>query len=176
MEADGRHMSRELNPDLFPDSQKMARPRDTALPMDSAGASDVALKAMARQFELVKRSVKEMESRLEATNIRLNEFINAVKGRYDRLTGGLQRLEELTKSGLRDLIDRHAQMASRLNDRKVGDAKIQELVDRHNQLVQNFEIRLAQVQKIVGEQEMQLMSSKSELREAQKELVRMKRL
>ncbi len=58
----------------------------------------------------------------------------------------------------------------------MSDAKIQELVDRHNQLVQSFEVRITQMQKVMAEQEMQLMTSRSELKEAQRELARMKRL
>ena len=176
-------MSRELNPDLFPEVKRVESPPDSEKGQGWArGEPSVALakeedlRILSGQVELIKRRLKEHESRMETANTRLNDFINAVKGKFDRVSGFAQRLEEFAKSGMNDLNLKQAQVLSKLNERKVSDAKIQELVDRHNQLVQSFELRLTQMQKVIAEQEIQLMSSRAELKEAQRELARIKRL
>ncbi len=168
-------MSRELNPELFPE---MAKPAVTegapsAAPMTGR---DEEWKLLVSQVEFMRRKFKEFEARLEMTGSRLNEFANASKQKFDRMHGVAQRLDEMVKTGLQDFNTKQSQLISKINERKVGDAKIQELVDRHNQLVQSFELRLGQMQKLISEQEMQLMSSRAELKEAQREIARMKRL
>ncbi|MGE0762637.1 MAG: hypothetical protein AB7N80_05110 [Bdellovibrionales bacterium] len=171
-------MSRELNPELFPDL-----PRTTqAGPEPRLGGSaamtgrDEEWRLLVTQVDFMRRKFKEFEARLELTSSRLNEFANATKLKFERLNGVTQRLDEMVKAGLQDLNGKQSQLISKVNERKVGDAKIQELVDRHNQLVQSFELRLGQMQKLISEQEMQLMGSRTELKEAQREIARMKRL
>jgi len=61
-------------------------------------------------------------------------------------------------------------------ERRLQDNKIQEMVDRHNQVLQVYETRLSKVQKLVHEQEVQLMGAKGALEEARREIVRLKRL
>jgi hypothetical protein len=170
-------MTRELNPELFPELQKKERPA-VAEPQAGAAAGErnEDFRLLLAQFEMLKRKFKEYEARLETTNTRMNDFVNATKAKYDRLAGMTQRLEEMAKASLQDLANKQSQLMSKVNERKVGDTKIQELVDRHNQLVLNFEQRMAQMQKVVSEQEMQLTVSRAELKEAQREFARMKRL
>jgi hypothetical protein len=128
------------------------------------------------QFDLLKRKFKEYEARLETTNTRLSDFINSTKAKYDRLAGMTQRLEEMARASLQDMAAKQSQLVSRVNERKLSDTKIEELVDRHNQLVATFELRLNQMQKVIAEQEMQLMASRDAIKEAQREFARMKRL
>lgn len=171
-------MSRELNPELFPGVKQAEVP----IPVDSRGdtsglpAKQEEWRMMVSQFELMKRKIKETEARVEMTNSRLTEFMGAAKVRFERLAGMNQRLEELVKANLHDLTNKQSQMMSRVNERKVGDAKIQELVDRHNQLVQSFEQRMNQLQKVVAEQEMQLITSRAEIKDATQEIMRLKRI
>jgi len=169
-------MSRELNPELFPElrrSEAAPKPSESHL---SEGVSEEDIRLLAGQVEILKRRLKDHESRIEMANTRITDLVNATKSKFERVLGFTQRLDEFTKSSLRDMITKHSQLVSRVNERKLDDTKIQELVDRHNQLVQSFELRMTQMQKIIGEQELQLMSSRAELQEAQREIARMKRL
>jgi hypothetical protein len=175
-------MSRELNPDLFPELQREARSSvsmpDPRLEPHGAtsGMREQDWRLLLGQFDLLKRKFKEYESRLETTNTRLSDFINSTKAKYDRLAGMTQRLEEMAKASIQDLSMKQSQLISKVNERKLSDTKVQELVDRHNQLVQNFEQRLNQMSKVIAEQELQLMASRAEIKEAQREFVRLKRL
>lgn len=169
-------MSRELNNDLFPEVKPVEKKTPEQASAALSRARDEQLREVVMQVEQLKRRHKEMEAKVENTNMRLNEFANTTKVKFERLVGITQRLDEMIKSNVQDMVTKQSQMASKLNERKVGDAKIQELVDRHNQLVQSFEVRLLQMQKVVAEQEMQLMSSRSELKEAIREMARLKRV
>jgi hypothetical protein len=64
---------------------------------------------------------------------------------------------------------------SRLNERKLSENVVKEMVDRHGQVVQTFETRLQQFQKVMADQEMQLMHARSELKQALLELERLKK-
>lgn len=171
-------MSRELNPSLFPELNRQPTPSVEKTMTGSIGSTvkDEDWKSIVNKVDFMHRKMKEFEAKIEQTSSRLNEFANAAKLKIERLTGATQRLDEIIKSGIQDLNGKQAQLISKVNERKVGDMKIQELVDRHNQLVQSFEVRLNQMQKIISEQEMQLLGSRSEIKEAQREIARMKRL
>lgn len=142
----------------------------------AAVASDEEWRLIVTQVDFLRRKFKEFDSKLELTNSRLNEFATSTKLKFERVTGTTQRLDEIIKSGLQDLNGKQSQLISKVNERTVGDAKIQQLVDRHNHLIQTFEQRMNQLQKVMNEQEMQLMSSRAELKEAQREIARLKRL
>ncbi len=181
-------MTRELNPELFPE---LARAQDRNS-MTNDHRNDVGMvssqlgqgpqvrpedhRLLSAQVTMLQRKFKEYEARLETTNTRMNDFVNSTKAKYDRLAGMTQRLEEMAKTSFQDMAAKQSQLISKVNERKLTDTKIQELVDRHNQLVVNFEQRMSSLQKIVAEQEMQLMASRAELKEAQREFARMKRL
>jgi hypothetical protein len=173
-------MSRELNPDLFPELAREARSSAPDSRLEPHGSTSVMReqdwRLLLGQFDLLKRKFKEYEARLETTNTRLSDFINATKAKYDRLAGMTQRLEEMAKASIQDLAMKQSQLISKVNERRLSDNKVQELVDRHNQLVQSFELRLNQMQKVIAEQELQLMASRAEIKEAQREFVRLKRL
>ena len=171
-------MSRELNPELFPEMIKKAaqRPVSTTDEGTLAPIRSEEWRILVGQVDFLKRKLKEFDARIETTNSRLNEFASATKLKFERINSSNQRLDEMIKNTLQDLNTKQSQIISRVNERKVGDAKIQDLVDRHNQLVLSFEVRLNQMQKLVSEQEMHLMSSREELKEAQREIARLKRV
>ncbi len=172
----GGQMSRELNPDLFPELNRPVLKPERETDTTVAPVRSEEWRLLVAQVDQIKRKFKEQEAKLEMLNSRVTEVVGASKVKFERLAGVSQRLDEMVRSGLQDLATKQSQMMGRLNERKVGDAKIQELVDRHNQLVQTFEARLVQMQKLISEQEMQLMTSRAELKEAQREIARLKRL
>lgn len=172
----GGHMSRELNPDLFPEVNRPALKPERETDTTVAPVRSEDWRLLVAQVDQLKRKFKEQEAKLELLGSRVTEVAGASKVKFERLAGVSQRIDEMVRTGMQDLATKQSQMMGRLNERKVGDAKIQELVDRHNQLVQSFEARLVQMQKLISEQEMQLMSSRAELKEAQREIARLKRL
>lgn len=181
-------MARELNRDLFGDVSK-TNPREGHSPTASgAWAKDPLAnlpqfsvreddwRQLVQQMEQIKRKYKEQDSKLETLSHRFTDLASGIKLRFERFMSGQQRLETMMKSGFQEVAAKYAQLSSKFNEKKIADSKVQELVDRHTQIVSNFEVKLGQMQKLISEQEMHLMASRAELKEAQREITRLKRL
>lgn len=127
-------------------------------------------------IEALSRRVKELESRIEQVNSRGEEMVTANKQRFERVQGHFHRHTEMIQGGFSDVNDKLAHLASRVNERKVSENQVKELIDRHQQMVQTFEVRVQQLQKVISEQELQLMNARAEIKEAVREIARLKKL
>ncbi len=164
-------MARELNEHLFASVEPTISP-----PLVSTSTIPTQPHAEASLFEAFRRKVKEVEARFDNLQSRLGDFSGQIKLRFERIQNQFTRGDEVFQAFQKDVHDKLAQLTSRVNERKLADAKIHELVERHSQIVQGFETRLASLQKVISEQELQLMNSRTELKEAQRELARLKKL
>lgn len=176
-------MGRELNNELF--ETPSVTVRDNPGNLSAAGINSFAEGTLPRleewklvlsQVEFLKRRLKEQDAKLEMLASKVQDLVGGAKVRFERLTGAQTRLEDYVKSMLQEAASKFALLGGKLSERKAADVKIQEMIDRHSQLVQGYEMRLSQLQKVSAEQEMQLMTARTELREAQRELARLKRL
>lgn len=179
IDVQGRsNMSRELNPQLFSEPRLNNMPASSdasALGSTKLQVSNEEWALILAQIEHLKRKITDHDSKLEVFNSKIQELVGGLKIRFERLISGQQRLDEQVRLSVHDLATKYAQLAGKLNEKKNSDSKIQDLIDRHTQLVHGFETRLLQLQKIISEQELQLMTSRAELKEAQKELMKLKR-
>lgn len=182
-------MSRELNQDIFGDFTP--RPSTPQAPMSKPSPSSTTAHMKAEQtnqvraedyrllvhnVDTLRRRMKEYEAKLENINSRSTEMMTATKTRIERIASATHRLEDFAKLSFQEVNSKYASIASRVSERKVHDTKVEELVDRHAQVLSQFEVRLNQLQKVIGEQEMQLMNSRSALQEALREIARLKKL
>jgi archaellum component FlaC len=85
-------------------------------------------------------------------------------------------MEQFLKQTIHEINEKFAQINSRVTERRLQESKIQEMMDRHNQVLQTYDVRMGQIQKIVHEQELQLMGAKASLEEARREIARLKKL
>lgn len=160
-------MARELNRDLFGTRPAADQPAST--PTDQQ-------RAVSLHVESLSKKLKELDARLETTNIKMEDMTKQNKQRFERVQGHFQSHGEMVKNGFMDIHHKVAQIISRVNERKVADGVVKEMVDRHTSVVQSFEVRLNQLQRVLSEQEMQLMNARSELKMALQELTRLKKL
>jgi len=170
-------MARELNPELFGEVKKeTTQNNNPAWPPASAlkpkPSAETQWAEALHQIDLLKRKLQDYESKLEMTNTRLTELVQATRSRLERMGTHTQRLESMARDSLKDIQEKYAGLALKVNERRVSDVKVQELVDRHQQMVHNFEMRMQQLQKVTSEQELQLMNAKSAMQEAQREIAR----
>lgn len=185
-------MHRELNPHLFGNSSPGNRatvekpatpgPFDPGLPSQtSAGMPKLpgAIPPEVRQLEAHVHSFKiqmqASEKRSDVLISQVQELARSTTGRFERVSQAMTRLEGSAAQQLQELNSKFAALASKLNERKVQDAKIQEMVDRHNHIVRNFENRLTHLQRVISEQEMQILNASAALEEARQEILRMRR-
>lgn len=173
-------MARELNPELFGEVKKETTQNNPSWPpastLKAKPSAETQWAEALHQIDLVKRKMQDFESKLEMTNTRLTELVQATRSRLERMGTHSQRLEALMRDGLKDLQEKHIGLSSKMNDRRLSDSKVQELVDRHHQVIQGFEMKMQQMQKVMSEQELQLMNAKSAMQEAQREIARSAKL
>lgn len=169
-------MSRELNRDLFgePASTQLPSRPMTKRPEPTMTATNEDVKLLSYQVETVMRKIKEFESRMETLASKWDEFSSTAKLRFERIQGSFQRQTETMQSNFRDIHSKIATVASRTNERKMSETSTQEMMERHQQVVQSFEVRLQALQKSMSEQEYQLLSTKSEMRDVLKEIAKLK--
>jgi ATP-dependent helicase/DNAse subunit B len=106
---------------------------------------------------------------------RIEEVVTQNRQRFERVQATFKNQTEMLQSAMSDVHNKIAQVVSRLNERKISEGVVKEMVDRHGQVVQAFETRLQQFQKVMSDQELQLMHARSELKTALHELERLKK-
>lgn len=127
------------------------------------------------QFDLFKRRFKELEANQLKTQTRMNEWMESCKTRFDRFNCAGSRMEKFLKDKIHEINEKFAHLSSRIIERRLQESKIQEMMDRHNQVLQSYEVRIGQIQKLVNDQQIQLMSAKAALEESRREITRLKK-
>ena len=166
-------MARELNRDLF--GNRNAGEQETG-PAPAASVAAEEVRRLTLHLEAMAKRMKEFESRLETMQTKVDEVVATNKQRFERVQSHFQNQGEMIRNGFADINGKIAQVVSRVNERKVADGVVKEMVDRHGQVVQGFEVRLTQLQRVISEQELQLMNARTELRETLQELARLKKM
>jgi chromosome segregation ATPase len=168
-------MARELNRELFGASRaNETLAGENNSPVAFAKAEEVRVLHM--HIENLSKRLKEFESRLETMYTKTDELTKTNKQRFERVQGHFQSQGERIQAGFNDVNSKIAQVVSRVNERKVSEGVVKEMVERQSSLIQTFEVRMQQLQRVISEQELQLMNARSELKEALQELSRLKKL
>lgn len=128
------------------------------------------------QIEGLKEKIHHLSTALESLKLSNSEDQQVQNFKVERLNGRVQNFETVLKQNVIDTHERLAQLMSKINGNKVNEAKIEQMLDRHGQLVQGFEIKMQKMQRIISEQELQIINYKSELKEAREELLKIKRM
>jgi len=144
-------MAREFNPDLF---GQIERPQQ----MESL------------QQDTLKRKIRELESQTHQLTQRVDKLTLALEQKTVQLNHAFKNLEANSKAALQEISKNQCSLAQKLTERRVADAKMQELVDRHNHLVHNFEMRMNNLQKVTSEQEMKILTYQSTIDEILREI------
>lgn len=157
-------MPRELNFELF-DSESKPRPSGSPSKQKSviSGGGE-----MATQMRDMQKRIRDLESAMTKTQSRVAELSRVGKLIGERSQAAVQRLDGMFRSGVQELKSSVSTLAGRVTERRAMEAKIQELIDRHNQVVQKYDTRLSQMQRLVSEQEMKLYNYKSTIEELQR--------
>jgi hypothetical protein len=166
-------MARELNRELF-GNRGFMEPEAGASPVTAVAKAE-EVRILHLQLEALGKRLKEFESRVETMHTKTDDLVKTNKQRFERVQGHFQNQTEMVRNGFADINSKIAQVVSRVNERKISEGVIKDMVERHSQLVQSFEVRLQQLQRVISEQELQLMTARSELKEALHELSRLKK-
>lgn len=165
-------MRKELNPGLFDNEQEgFVRSRAPGT-FEITGAELSALNPTSE----VRRIEKRVENITHEARVKHEELIKSVQGRFEQFVQKLSALESKFEALSQDLRGKHSNLSGKVTERHMTDMKTQALIDRHTQLLRQFETRVAGLQRVIEEQEYQIMNYKSALEDARKDIARMKRL
>jgi hypothetical protein len=177
-------MHRELNPELFGVKSlhddaplglgSSGQSRSTGSDLRLSAQTALEMKSVETQIHQLRLQLQAAEKRNELLTQQFQEFVRASTSRFERTHHTMQRLESGMVQQVNELNAKYSGISSKVNERKVQDVKVQEMIDRHNNIVRSFENRLTHMQRVLGEQEMQLHNSQAALEEARHELARLK--
>lgn len=132
-------MARSLNPNLF-------------------GQQEVQTQAPDAGSQAALRKTRELEAQMDVLNQKIDKWAKILESKFQQMQSVQKNLGEQIRQVSENFSTQQAGIHSKLNERRSADVKVQELVDRHNQLIQSFEGRVSQMQRVASEQEMKLMS------------------
>jgi hypothetical protein len=148
-------MSRSLNPQLL-------------------GTIDTPLVKVEGTTLQQNKKVRDIEVQIEMVNQKLDRWAQAIEQKFQQMSAAQKALSEQIKQVAEHSAKQNAAMHTKLNERRVADAKTQELFDRHNTLVNTFEARINHIQRVANEQEMKVMGYQSTYDEVLREIRNLK--
>ena len=160
-------MQRRLNPQLF--EQNTPQNLD-----ERAHFSAVASKKMEEELRGTKKALSRTESQVEALRGQLSQVVSQYDKKINRLSKALADMENQQRDSGLKLSQKTRQLEEQMRERKIIDGKIEIMVDRYNNSLQQFENRLAALQKVISEKEMTLMKYNSAIELIFKEIEKMK--
>lgn len=169
-------MQKELNPDLFGEmSTGQSRLVDNSQGLRGISGSLTTAEVDEKLAEM-KNQIKQLLQNMSRFGGQVSEAIAKQQERVDQLTQSVIALEKGDQKTIQELSQKWSQLHSRISDRERSEQKILEMVDRHNAVLKSYELRLAQLQKLISEREEQITMTRAALNEARAEITRLKRL
>lgn len=159
----------------FPNQLPSQLSNQTSLGLKVPGPMPPEFKVLEATIQQLRLQLQASEKRHEALVAQQQELARATAARFERVSQALTRFESAGAQQFQELNAKYSGIASKVNERKVQDAKVQEMIDRHNNIIRGFENRLTHMQRVISEQELQLHNSHAALEEARHELQKLKK-
>ena len=186
-------MSRDLKPEIF-GSNDMSLSRTTrsesysttslATPASLGGSfgapakielDNADLQVIAVQIAGLKKKNSEYEHQLEQLKQKIDEVQIVSDKKFDRIKGILSGLESLFKGSIGKLQQKYMSIYNQTRGSAMNEEKIEHLITQHNQGIQNFDLKIQRLNKIIAEQQSQLHNSNQALIETRREIEKIKR-
>lgn len=168
-------MQKELNPDLFGE-KSATRSRQLSGNEATSGSQGFPVIEFEKRLAELRRDLQDSVQQTARLTQQMREFSQTCQAHFDRMGKALQTLERSQQGLALETNQKIGQIGLKIGERKSLDAKVQEMVDRHQSVLRSYEVRLANLQKLISEREQQVHSATSALHEAKMELARLKRL
>lgn len=168
-------MRKELNPGLFGGASVPQEDLSELKNFVNYEISGAELSSLNPNSE-IKRIEKRVENITQESRVKHGELLKSVQTRFELFVQKLGTLESKFEALSQDIRSKHSTLSGKVTERHMTDMKTQALIDRHTQLLRQFEQRVASLQRVIEEQEYQIMNYKSALEDTRKEIARLKRL
>lgn len=164
-------MRKEITPGLFSGDPM----KETMSVMGVPDFSTVKLDSLNPLSE-VKRLEKRIEGLIQEVRMKQEEQTRSIQTRFELFVQKLNSLDSKFEALAQDLRGKYSHLSSKVTEHNLSDMKTQALIDRHTHVLRQFEQRVSQLQRMIEEQEFQILNYKAALEDARKELARIKRL
>jgi len=177
-------MSRELRPDLFQKKDKqLADPTSSRVIEAQSDLKNmrnfvglIEFQVLTAQVESLKKQVSELKNKYIVQERKIEESKELHSNSLNRMKSILTGLESLFKSSIQELNGKYKHLTGRVKSSHLHEEKMESLVARHIGVINKFEIKVDQLNKIISEQSYQLLSAKASLDSAKKDIEKLKRL
>lgn len=140
----------------------------------ASGAQPNFVSQITESVNAIKKKTNELQGMMDVANQRIVELAKTHQNRWERMQSSVQMLDSGLKDTIRILGERFSQVMGKISERRISEAKIQELIDRHNQIVMTFETRISSTQRQAAEMEVKVLGSQAQIEELRRELERVK--
>jgi hypothetical protein len=166
-------LKKQLHPGLFEETRRSGGIGGVFEPL--GGADQVELTSLQWASE-TKRLEKKVEGLKVELTAKTEDTVKQSKQMTDMLSSRLGSLESRFETLSQELKGKLNSLSAKVTEKHMADLKTQALIDRHTQLLRQFESRVLQLQKVIEDQEFQILNYQAALEEARQELVKLKRL
>lgn len=166
-------MKKQLHPGLFEETRRQSGMSGVFEPL--AGSDQLELTSLQWAAES-KRLEKKVESLKAELIAKTDESLKQSRQHIDMQGSRIGSLESRFETMSSELKSKLNSLAVKVTEKQMSDLKTQALIDRHTQLLRQFETRVLQLQKVIEEQEFQILNYQASLEEARHELSKLKRL
>lgn len=169
-------MSRQLNPGLFGDQTQSQSGFQGSSPGGSVGGLSTESFSFYDDSAFMLAEFDVFKKEFDRLKFDISEGQKTGNLRFDKIVQRLQLFEERLNLIQKETHEKWTELASRFRDRVNYDAKIESLIDRHNQIVQSFEVRINQAQRLIDNQSTQIAKQQQLIDDARRQIEKLKKL
>lgn len=158
-------MSRQLHPGIFDENYLPAT--------NSASLEPLPL---FEQTQILSISNEELVEQIQKTKYEIENWVKSLSLRVEKAIQKMTTFEERLNSAVKDSSEKVSFVASRIKERQLTDTKVEALIEKHNQIVQTFDLRISQAQRVIDNQSLQLAKQQQLIDEARRQIEKLKRL
>ena len=166
-------MQKEINPDLFGDFAK-TQPRQHSTPQDSTNWNHVL--EFDRKIADLRSQIQSVAEQFTRTYGVTQESVKRQNLHMEHFQNQLNKIYEAFESQQKETQMKFQKVHSQLLENKDLEHKLSGMVDRYQSVLKTFEVRIANLQKIIDDKDNQILSLQSLLTETKTEIARLKRI
>lgn len=163
-------MVKQLNTELFGESLSKDFEFSSNKSMFPLADAPLVPLDIDEQVRVTQEISNELSTQLDKVKAEQEEDRQVAKQKIDRLQSSLVRLEQSHNNFVQDLSEKFQLLIRKQSDQAKFEEKIRDLIDRHQNLINGYELRMQQLQKLLGQKEVEIIEMKSLLNEMKAEL------
>lgn len=156
-------MNRRLDPSLFSTSNQPNLPNE--LPPVSP---KLLVESQKLEIQEIRNQIRDVITHIEVLNTQFTQISQTLEGRLQKQSQAISALEKHIHKNSQDLERKIQHTNSQIQDKKEDQIKIESLLERQSMMMQNFENKLASLQRVLKEKDLMLLKYQSALQQLRK--------